>query len=58
MSINISIKSLFFNLMFCCCLLGISLSLAAQDKALVGSRLIDGFGHQPIANSVILIKMG
>ena len=44
--------------MFCCCLLVISLSLAAQDKALVGGRLIDGFGHQPIANSVILIKNG
>ena len=28
----------------------------AQDKvALVGGRLIDGFGHAPIANSVILI---
>jgi hypothetical protein len=58
MANNIPIKSLFFNLMFCCCLPDIYLSLAAQDKALVGSRLIDGFGHQPIANSVILIKMG
>lgn len=29
---------------------------AAQEKtALVGGRLIDGFGHAPIANSVILI---
>ncbi|GJL93167.1 amidohydrolase family protein [Hyphococcus sp.] len=29
---------------------------AAQDRiALVGGRLIDGFGHAPIANSVILI---
>ncbi len=28
---------------------------AADKKALVGGRLIDGFGHQPIANSVILI---
>ena len=29
---------------------------AAQDqKALVGGRLIDGFGHAPIQNSVILI---
>jgi imidazolonepropionase-like amidohydrolase len=58
MTSNVSIKSLFFNLIFCCCLLVISLSLAAQDKALVGGRLIDGFGHQPIANSVILIKNG
>lgn len=30
-------------------------SLAADKKALVGGRLIDGFGHKPIANSVILI---
>ena len=57
MTFNVSLKSLFFNLMFCC-LPSISLSLAAQDKALVGGRLIDGFGHQPIANSVILVKNG
>jgi len=32
-------------------------SAAAQNKmALVGGRLIDGFGHAPIANSVILIE--
>ncbi|MCG8504569.1 MAG: amidohydrolase family protein [Sphingomonadales bacterium] len=30
-------------------------ALAADKKALVGGRLIDGFGHRPIANSVILI---
>lgn len=42
----------------------ISLCLAAlpeanaQQTALVGGRLIDGFGHQPLANSVILIKDG
>lgn len=30
----------------------------AQQTALVGGRLIDGFGHQPLANSVILIKDG
>lgn len=42
----------------------ISMSLAltslvnAQQTALVGGRLIDGFGHQPIANSVILVKDG
>ena len=29
--------------------------VAADKKALVGGRLIDGFGHRPIANSVILI---
>lgn len=28
---------------------------AADKKALVGGRLIDGFGHRPVANSVILI---
>lgn len=28
---------------------------AADKKALVGGRLIDGFGHRPLANSVILI---
>ena len=34
----------------------LSVSAMAQDKkALVGGRLIDGFGHRPIANSVILI---
>ena len=29
--------------------------LAADQKALVGGRLIDGFGHRPLADSVILI---
>lgn len=35
----------------------ITIPVAAQadKKALVGGRLIDGFGHRPIANSVILI---
>ena len=28
---------------------------AARKTALVGGRLIDGFGHRPIANSVILV---
>ena len=31
-------------------------SLAADQKALVGGRLIDGFGHRPLADSVILIN--
>ncbi len=31
---------------------------AEGASALVGGRLIDGFGHQPIANSVILIRDG
>ena len=38
------------------CILLSPLYIHAQDKkALVGGRLIDGFGHRPIANSVILI---
>ena len=39
-------------------LLLLSASVAAEKTALVGGRLIDGFGHQPIADSVILIKDG
>jgi imidazolonepropionase-like amidohydrolase len=35
-----------------------SVSMAQANIALVGGRLIDGFGHQPIANSVILIEDG
>lgn len=39
------------------CLAFVNLSAYAGDqKALVGGRLIDGFGHAPIANSVILIN--
>lgn len=30
--------------------------LAADQKALVGGRLIDGYGHRPLADSVILIN--
>ncbi len=33
-----------------------SASLAAEQIALVGGRLIDGYGHRPIANSVILVE--
>ena len=33
-------------------------SVARADSALVGGRLIDGFGHRPIANSVILVEDG
>lgn len=36
----------------------IMIAHANEYKALVGGRLIDGFGHRPIANSVILIKDG
>ena len=36
-------------------LLLFSLTAAAQQTALVGGRLIDGFGHAPIADSVILV---
>lgn len=35
-----------------------SVTVRAEQTALVGGRLIDGFGHRPIANSVILIKDG
>jgi imidazolonepropionase-like amidohydrolase len=38
-----------------CCLISCSV-LAAEQKALVGGRLIDGFGHRPIADSVILVN--
>ena len=31
-------------------------SVAQERTALVGGRLIDGFGHAPVANSVILIE--
>ncbi len=35
-----------------------SITVRAEQTALVGGRLIDGFGHRPIANSVILIRDG
>lgn len=35
-----------------------SSSIFSQQTALVGGRLIDGYGHQPIANSVILVNNG
>jgi imidazolonepropionase-like amidohydrolase len=40
------------------CLLAISVEISAQPeiKALVGGRLIDGFGSDPIANSVVVIE--
>jgi imidazolonepropionase-like amidohydrolase len=38
------------------CFLFISGSLHAQKKALVGGTLIDGFGGDPVRNSVILIN--
>ena len=40
-----------------CCLLCLT-SVAQANIALVGGRLIDGFGHQPLSNSVILIEKG
>ena len=46
-----------FVLVFCVIFLPM-FALAAQQTALVGGRLIDGYGHQPIPNSVILIKDG
>ncbi|GAB5412817.1 MAG: amidohydrolase family protein [Congregibacter sp.] len=40
-------------------LLGFTMAhTAAAGTALVGGRLIDGFGHRPIANSVILVEDG
>ena len=40
----------------CAALIGVVTPASAADKtALVGGRLIDGFGHAPINNSVILI---
>ncbi|MDP5054593.1 MAG: amidohydrolase family protein [Congregibacter sp.] len=35
-----------------------TLAATAAGTALVGGRLIDGYGHQPIANSVILVEDG
>ncbi|WJG08255.1 amidohydrolase family protein [Aliiglaciecola sp. LCG003] len=50
MSLKIKVTFLFLS--------ALHLNAFAQNQALVGGRLIDGFGHQPIANSVILIKDG
>ncbi|WP_034474067.1 amidohydrolase family protein [Aestuariibacter salexigens] len=49
------------TLVKCAAVVGLVLGSAvasAERVALVGGRLIDGFGHQPLANSVILIKDG
>jgi imidazolonepropionase-like amidohydrolase len=35
-----------------------TLAIAADKKALVGGRLIDGFGHRPLQDSVILVNDG
>lgn len=50
----------FFTKVSATCMLGLGLFgiVSAQQTALVGGRLIDGFGHQPIANSVILVNNG
>jgi imidazolonepropionase-like amidohydrolase len=58
MTIKKPLRFLQFTLVFFSFLFAFSFPLTAQDKALVGGRLIDGFGHQPLANSVILIKDG
>jgi imidazolonepropionase-like amidohydrolase len=39
-------------------LLTLVADLRAETTALVGGRLIDGYGHQPLANSVILVRDG
>jgi len=44
------------SFVFSCCLLMMPLAMAQKPIALVGGTLIDGFGGDPIANSVILIK--
>ncbi|GAB55103.1 amidohydrolase [Glaciecola punicea ACAM 611] len=49
--------AVFFTIMITFCLVNLPMA-NAQQTALVGGRLIDGFGHQPLANSVILIKDG
>ncbi|MFK7829349.1 MAG: amidohydrolase family protein [Congregibacter sp.] len=41
-----------------CGMLFTFVSAAQAGTALVGGRLIDGFGHTPIANSVILVEDG
>ena len=47
------------GLRFCCCALALLATAATQaGTALVGGRLIDGYGHRPIANSVILVEDG
>lgn len=38
--------------------LALSSLLAQAGTALVGGRLIDGYGHRPLANSVILVEDG
>lgn len=45
-------------LVFTLSLLTFACTVSAENTALVGGRLIDGYGHQPLANSVILIKNG
>ena len=43
----------------CCCALALLATAATHaGTALVGGRLIDGYGHRPIANSVILVEDG
>ncbi|MBU1310363.1 MAG: amidohydrolase family protein [Gammaproteobacteria bacterium] len=49
-------KPLLFSLLSCV-LWGAGL-VQADTTALVGGRLIDGYGHQPLANSVILVRDG
>uniref|UniRef100_A0A486XY61 Amidohydrolase n=1 Tax=Rheinheimera sp. BAL341 TaxID=1708203 RepID=A0A486XY61_9GAMM len=39
-------------------LLLFSFTAIVEKAALVGGRLIDGFGHQPLADSVILVRDG
>jgi imidazolonepropionase-like amidohydrolase len=44
-----------FAVAFCCVAFGAAPLTAAPVKALVGGRLIDGYGGRPLDNSVVLI---
>ena len=65
--LNITTTSLYrsaLSVLTCLSLLSVliipiaSASEQSEPTALVGGRLIDGFGNQPLANSVILVKNG
>lgn len=53
-------KSAWLFVLFCTLIgaTGVSSAQSEDNIALVGGRLIDGFGHTPIGNSVILVKGG
>jgi len=51
-----NIRKPLFNVALGLCCMASFTALGADQKALVGGRLIDGFGNRPIANSVILVN--